>query len=180
MSANTELQTTEETPGEWMNEVMARASELGSNSIEHRKPAMAAKALWLLARGTPILHIYQQTGIDRQAIRNLSWRHKDTLETKRKDFSRKYAMAAEATTDLLMQKLEMLEDDREQLAAISPDKLAVTIGIMTDKAAMLSGMAGQVIEVRRGASIDDAMKAITEARERIAKGRTIEAEVLPE
>jgi hypothetical protein len=64
---------------------------------------------------------------------------------------------------------------------ISPDRLALTVGIMTDKASQLSGMATTVIEHRRGASIDDAAKMIEEARMRVAnkaKEVTVEAEVI--
>jgi hypothetical protein len=75
----------------------------------------------------------------------------------------------------------MLANDPEQLKYVPPDKLALTIGIMTDKASQLMGMATTVVEHRKGPSIDDAAKAIEEARMRMAnkvRESAIEAEIV--
>ena len=72
-------------------------------------------------------------------------------------------------------------DNPDELAKISPDKLAVTVGILTDKAAQLTGMASSIVEHRKGASLDDAAKMIFDAKARIAskiKEDAIEAEIL--
>jgi hypothetical protein len=55
------------------------------------------------------------------------------------------------------------------------------VGILSDHSAKLSGMAGVVIEHRKGPSIDDAAKAIEEARMRMAnkvRESAIEAEIV--
>lgn len=154
---------------EWFAEVLERAKAHGDRKrVEYWNPEGAAKALWLLAQGRSYCAIAKETGIDRKTIRSLEWRHEDTLETKRKDFSRKYAIAAEEYTDLLFQKAEQLADDPDQLKNISPDRLALTVGIMTDKATQLAGMAGVVIEHRKGASIEDAAIMIAQAKAKIA------------
>jgi hypothetical protein len=80
----------------------------------------------------------------------------------------------------LFDKADRLAENPELLDAISPDRLALTVGIMTDKAAQLSGMAGTIIEVRKGVTVDDAAKMINEAKQRIAnkvKREAIEAQV---
>jgi endonuclease III len=80
-----------------------------------------------------------------------------------------------------MEKAERMMDNPEQLDNISPDRLALTVGIFTDKAAQLSGMASAIIEHRQGTSVEDAAKVIAEARARIAekvKNQAIEAEVI--
>lgn len=156
-------------PKEWFAEVLERARIHGDRKrVEFWNPQGAAKALWMLAQGKSYSSIAKTTGIDRKTVRELEWRHEDTLESKRKDFSRKYAIAAEEYTDLLFAKAEQLADNPEQLKNISPDKLALTIGIMTDKATQLAGMAGVVIEHRRGHSIEDALAMIAQAKLNLA------------
>lgn len=165
-----ETLTHESQPSEWFQEVLDRAKAHGDRKrVEFWNPQGAAKALWGLAQGKSYSVIAKETGIDRKTIRSLEWRHEDTLESKRKDFSRKYAIAAEEYTDLLFQKAEQLADDPDQLKNISPDRLALTVGIMTDKATQLAGMAGVVIEHRKGASIEDAAIMIAQAKAKIAQ-----------
>lgn len=173
---------TPQCPPEFIEEIRRRAAEMpNKQSIECTDVHRSSMALWRLAQGMSTLRVSKEMGMDWRTVRALEWRHTDTLETRRKEFSRYYAQAAGAYTDLLMEKAERLADDPEQLDNISPDKLALTVGIMTDKAAQLSGMAGVVIEHRKGASIDDAAKMIAEARERIAsriKSQAIDAEIV--
>jgi len=171
-------------PNEWFDEVRKRSEEIGVSKlcIEACAPRTAATALWMMAQGVSNKQISKRTGLSYGAINGLAWRHVDTLETKRKEFSQKYAIAAQTFTDLLFDKAEQLADNPDQLINISPDKLALTVGIMTDKAAQLSGMAGVVIEHRKGASISDAAKVISDAKARIAaklRDGSIEAEIIP-
>lgn len=153
---------------EWFLEVRERAKSLPRNNIEHYAPNKAALVLYLLAQGARISEIQKKTGVGRDIIRSLEWRHNDTLETKRKEFSMRYAIAAQEYTDLLFERANQLFDDPDSLAKISPEKLAITVGILTDKAAQLTGMATTVVEHRKGASIDDAARIISEAKARIA------------
>lgn len=95
----------------------------------------------------------------------------------------RYAIAAQDYTDLLFERSQQLFDNPEELAKISPDKLAVTVGILTDKAAQLTGMATTVVEHRKGASLDDAAKMIFDAKARIAskiKSDAIDVEIINE
>lgn len=173
----------EEISEDWMNEVRLRAAESPKDCLERSRPQVAAQALWMLSQAIPKKRIAEQLGIDRGTIRALEWRHNDTLESKRKEFSREYAMVAMTYKNLLFMKAEQLEDDPEQLKLVSPDKLALTMAISTDKAMALSGMAGVVIEHRKGASIDDAAFAIAAAKARVAekiKAQAIEAEIIGE
>lgn len=165
----------------WFLEVQERAKLSPGNCVEHYAPNKAAMALWLAAQGARISEIRDKTGLGRETIRGLQWRHNDTLETKRKEFSMRYAIAAQDYTDLLFERSQQLFDNPDELAKISPDKLAVTVGILTDKAAQLTGMASSIVEHRKGASLDDAAKMISEARTRIAdkiRERAIEAEIV--
>jgi hypothetical protein len=92
----------------------------------------------------------------------------------------RYAMAAMEYTDLLFKKAEQLYDDPEQLAQVSPEKLATTVGIMQDKSSMLSGHTGEVGK-KEGLSIEDALVLIEASRKKIAEkaqNKVIEAEVI--
>lgn len=172
-------------PGEWMNEVRLRTEAIRAEKgacgtyFELAHPEKAAEILWKLAQGVSINQVSRDTGVNRTVIRRVSWRHSDTLETKRKEFSREFALAAEAYKDLLLEKADRLMESPELLDAISPEKLALSMAISTDKSMALAGMAGVVIEHRKGASIDDAMKAIADARARSAS-KTVEAEIIEE
>jgi hypothetical protein len=170
-----------ECPPEFVAEIMKRGEEAHLPVIEKRNPQGAATALWMLCQGLPRTRIREQTGLSLAAINRLGFRHSDTLESKRKDFAMAYAHAAQTYTDLCMEKAERMMDNPEQLDNISPDRLALTVGIFTDKAAQLSGMASAIIEHRQGTSVEDAAKVIAEARARIAekvKNQAIEAEVI--
>ncbi len=175
------IQKTDEIPGEWMNEVRLRAEHLrnqrgAASYYELAHPEKAAEILWKLAQGLSLKKISEDTGVNRTVIRRISWRHDETLETKKKEFSREFALAAEAYKDLLLEKSERLMENPQLLDDISPEKLALCMAISTDKSMALAGMAGVIIETRKGASIEDAQKELTAARERIARGRVIEAE----
>ena len=85
---------------------------------------------------------------------------------------------ADLGMDLLQEKFDRLYEDPSRLDEISPDRLAVTVGVMTDKAAQLAGMASVTIEHRKGASIEEALEFQKAVRERIKATQTvIEAEV---
>jgi len=182
-----ELNEKVELEPEFIEAMQQKAIELhppglkGALPVELSKPEQAATALWLRAQGSTYKVIEARTGLKFDTIRGLCWRQEDTLETKRKEFSRKYAQVAEAFSDILLDRAATLIHDEEAVSQISPDRLAMTIGIMTDKAAQLSGMAGMVIEHRKGTSVEEAEAAIQAARARIAdklRTQAIEAEVI--
>jgi hypothetical protein len=171
-----------ECPPEFVEKIRqwgAENSALGS--VESMRPEQAAIALWRLAQGHPIRKIAVETGLDRETIKQLQFRQADILHLYRKEFADAYSRAASTYTDLLMDKADRIAADPAQLDGISPDRLALTVGIMTDKAAQLSGMAGVIVEHRKGATVADAAQLIAEARARVAekiKGQAIEAEII--
>lgn len=169
-------------PGEWFDEVRRRAEENNSPfCIERAQPQKAAMILWRVAQGISAKKISEELNVQRDVIRRLCWRHSDTLEVKKKEFSREFAIAAESYKDLLLEKANRLFDDPEKLDDISPDKLALAMAIATDKSMALAGMASTVVEFRKGASLDDAARMIAEARSRIAertRESAVEAEII--
>lgn len=155
--------------------------EGGRPFMETMDPKRAATVVWLASQGLTTGQIVKMVKIDKLTVLRLKVRNGDLMEDIRKKMSIEYSRAAVAYTDLMMEKAERLMDAPEKLDDISPDKLAMTVGIMTDKAAQCAGMASTVIEHRGGASISDAQKIILEAQARIAdrmKANVIEAEVV--
>lgn len=168
---------------QFYDEIRERAKQLSPSCIENTHPSVAAKALWMLAQGAKIGDIKRVTNLPRQTIRRLEWAHNDTLETKRKEFSMMYALAAAEFTDLIFMKAEQLHDDPDQLAAISPEKLALTMNILTEQAAKLLGMATTKVEVVKRTSIEDALLEIEKARQRVSekiRGVAVDAEIIEE
>ena len=170
-----------ECPPEFVMEIMKRAKEGHNSCVEFTRPKVAAIALWRLAQGVSTHHIMKETGCTRETIRGLAIRNRETLEDKKAYFAAIYARAASEYSELLFERADQLHENPDQLASISPDRLALTVGIMSDHAAKLSGMATSVIEHRSGASVDDAAKMIAAARARIAektRATAIEVEVI--
>lgn len=167
----------------FMDAIRERAKSLPPHCVEHTKPDVAAKAMWLLAQGAPYTEIRRITRLDHETIRRLEWDHTSTLEEKRKQFSTRYAMAAMEYTDLLFKKAEQLSENPEQLALVQPDKLATVVGIMQDKASQLAGVSSSEVDKKSGLSIEDARALIEAASQRIASkkngtDKVIEAEVM--
>ena len=172
---------TQESLDQFVTAILERGKSLPPQCAENTKPHVAAQAMMMLAQGRPYRQIRAATGLGHETIRRLEWNHADTLEEKRKVFSVRFAMIAQEYTDLMFEKAEQLADDPEELKKIQPDKLALTVGIMSDQAAKLSGMATSELEHKRGMSIDDALMAIEEARVRAQnkiRERIIEAEII--
>jgi len=77
---------------------------------------------------------------------------------------------------VLEEKMQRLQADPDKLDDEKLKDIALAIGIVTDKAANLNGMATSVVEHRSGPSIEDAMKFREEVRQRVqmAKGKVID------
>jgi phenylpyruvate tautomerase PptA (4-oxalocrotonate tautomerase family) len=161
--------------------VRERAKHLSKSSLENKYPHVAIKALWLLSQGAKRNEIKRITGVTSETLRRLEWDHNDTIESKRKEFSMRYAMAAAEFTDLIFIKAQQLMDDPDQLAQVQPDRLAATISILTDQSAKLMGMPTAKIEHVKGSSIEEAVRVIAEAKARVAdkiRGEAIDAEIV--
>ncbi len=162
-------------------QIKERAKELPPNSLENTKPHVAAKALWMLSLGESIREVSRVTGVGHETARRLMCDHKETYEAQQKLAAVRYTMGAQEFVDRIFEWSEMAANDREMLKKISPDKLAMTAGILQDKALTLSGQATSVVEHRKGKSIDEALEIIEAARARVLekkKKTAIEAEIL--
>jgi len=159
-------------------QVAERARELGhaGMALEVRDPARAAIVLEMRSRNVPFMHIRKATGIDPKTVLRLEQDHKETLEGWRKRAARQLAETADLARNALNEKLVSILEDPELMAATKVSEIAVAMGVSTDKSMALAGVPGVVIEHKKGASVDDAMKAIAEAKARVA-GRIKDASV---
>ena len=103
---STEITTTDPSkPGHWFEEVRQRAErDADVKSLELTQPGKAAIVLEMLARRDSVMKINRETGVSRQLIQKLRWRHGETLESRRKEMAQKMAMAAEETTALYFKR----------------------------------------------------------------------------
>lgn len=147
---------------EFMSRLLAREKVSPSHSIMKKSPDLAAQALWMLSQGETVEEAHRCTGISRVTIRELLWRNEDTVSNKKKEMAEKYAILSSEFTDILAIKAARLQDDPDQLDAISPEKIATTIGILTDKAIALSNTSVTPEKEKKGLSIEDAAKLISE------------------
>jgi hypothetical protein len=167
----------------FVEDISERAKTLDKRCLENFNKPLAIEVLWRYSQGESKKSISRVTDVDLPTIRRLCRDHFTTVEDQRKKMASNYAEIACDYSNLLRKRAEMLEDDDDALSQVSPDKLAVVVGVMTDKYSSLSGMNTITIEHRKGVTIDDAAATIAAIREKLAeKARSgaIEAEVISE
>lgn len=163
------------------DEVVEHGKKSEPTTLENRKPHVVAKVLWRLSQGEPVLRISREEKITVQSIRRIRQDYAGSLEIRRKAMAVVYADVANEYITLLQKKAENMHEDDDQLAAIQPDKLAVTVGILTDHSSKLAGMNTITIEHRKGATIDEAQATLAAIRAKVAERAregAIEAEVV--
>lgn len=178
-----DVKVNEDQMREFVEKVRERAKNLPKSAIENSKPKQAIQALIMMGAGKSFAEIRRVTKLSYEAMKSLEWNHGETIESKRKEYSVRFAVAASQFTDLLFLKAERMLDDPDQLDKVMPDKLALTAAVMTDKAMQLAGMATSTVEIRKGASIDDAKEELEAIKRRVAmraRAGAIEAEVVTE
>lgn len=152
-------------------------------SMECREPDKAARALYLLSETDMSKSaIAREVGIARQHLDRLAFNHAMSLEKRRPELAIKFTENADRLAHLMSRKVDMLMEDEALLMETPLKDIAIAMGVSIDKAGGLSGMATTVIEHRTGPSLEDAMKAISDARSRISEklsGSAVDAEIIP-
>ena len=158
--------------------IAAQANNVG-NYIERRDPVLATQALELLAEGESINTIRAKTGMKWETICRLKTRHKAALDERRAMLAEDALDIAEGLRLLQKEKMRMLAEDPEQLARTNIRDLTLPWGIANDKFLSAMGENKVVVEHKAQApSLEDAMKAIEEARAKLKAG-SLEAIVKP-
>lgn len=176
----------------WRDEVKKRAEArlaecpTAKQALEIKAPEKAAQALFLITEGRKTKKaIAEELDISNADLWRLERHHSGTLaqyfERKRPELAARYLQLAESVADVLQEKVTQILSDPEELSKTGIEKLAITLGVINDKAMSLAGMATIKIEHVKGASIEDAMKAIEEARAKVSdqmREGAIEVEVI--
>lgn len=162
-----------------MAQSVASYADVAGNYLERKDPALAATILERLADGESFRSIQSDTGLKWETISRLKARHKMALDERRAVLADDALDIAEGLRLLQKEKMRMLAEDPDQLARTNIRDLAIPWGIANDKFLSAMGENKVTIEHKTAApSLEDAMKAIEEARAKL-KAVSIETNVTP-
>ena len=151
-----------------MAQSVASYADVTGNYIERKDPALAASILERLADGDSFNSISKDTGLKWDTIARLKARHKMALDERRAMLADDALEIAEGLRLLQKEKMRMLAEDPEQLARTNIRDLTLPWGIANDKFLSAMGENKVVVEHKAAApSLEDAMKAIEEARAKL-------------
>lgn len=138
------------------------------NYLERRDPALAVQALDMLANGDSFHTVSKATGLTWETVSRLKARHKMVLDERRAMLAEDALEIAEGLRLLQKEKMRMLAEDPEQLARTNIRDLTLPWGISLDKYMTVLGENKVTVEHKSAApSLEDAMKAIEEARAKL-------------
>ena len=125
----------------------------------------------MLADGESFRTIQKELGLQWDTVARLKARHKTLLDERRAVLAEDALEIAEGLRLLQKEKMRMLAEDPEQLARTNIRDLSIPWGIANDKFLAAVGENKVVVEHKSAApSLEDAMKAIQEAREKLKLG----------
>ena len=141
-----------------------------SNSLEARDLTTAALALEMLSGGETWQNISDQTGYNFDQISRVRARHEMAIDVRKKQLAADGFEMAEGLRLLIKQKMEQLSGDPKALAKTNLRDLVLPYGIAVDKGLLAMGEHKVIIEHRSNKpSLEDAMKAIEDARKQLQK-----------
>jgi len=139
-------------------------------TLEAREPTKALLCLEQLAEGNTWEEIAEATGFSFNQISKVKARHETAIEVRRKQLAADGFEMAEGLRLLAKQKLEMLANNPDALAKVNIRDLVLSYGIAVDKGMQALGENKVVVEHKAGKpSLEDAMKAIADARAALQK-----------
>lgn len=154
-------------------ESVAKA-DVGPKHLEKARPMEAVQVLEMLADGKSYRQIQKATGVGLDGVARLKARHGAVLEERRKELAKDGFEVMEKARQLLNRKLDDAADDDEKFDKLKPMELTTIYAIAQDKAfAAEDGNKVVVEHVKKGVSVEEAMKAIQEAQKRV-KGEAID------
>ena len=125
----------------------------------------------MLADGESFRTIQKELGLQWDTVARLKARHKTLLDERRAVLAEDALEIAEGLRLLQKEKMRMLAEDPEQLARTNIRDLSIPWGIANDKFLAAVGENKVVVEHKSAApSLEDAMKAIQEARAKLKLG----------
>jgi hypothetical protein len=151
-------------------EAAASVQEVGEENkmlLEYKKPGKAVQIVEALAEGKSTKWIKEKFKIDWNALCRIRTTHADLIRRRREVIAEDALELAEGTRMLAMDKMAMMSDDPDMLAATPLRDLALSYGIFTDKHILATDGGNKMIVEHQGAkavSLADAVKAIEEAK----------------
>ena len=150
--------------------LLASLVDSDCRTLEARKPAKAMLCLEQLAEGNTWEEIAEATGFSFNQISKVKARHEMAIDVRRKQLAADGFEMAEGLRLLAKQKLEMLANNPDALAKVNIRDLVLSYGIAVDKGMQALGENKVVVEHKAGKpSLEDAMKAIADARAALQK-----------
>ncbi len=154
-----------------MAKAVAEVGDRTGNFLERTDPGKATRALEMLADGESFRTIQKELGLQWDTVARLKARHKVLLDERRAVLAEDALEIAEGLRLLQKEKMRMLAEDPEQLARTNIRDLSIPWGIANDKFLAAVGENKVVVEHKSAApSLEDAMRAIQEAREKLKIG----------
>lgn len=141
----------------------------GESILEAKDPARAAATLAAICRGVPERTIKKEIGTHFKTIRGLKRRHSDIIRSTRVHRSMKATALQLKAADALERKLDRVLDNEESLDKINAKDLALTYGIVTDKQRVIHGEAGVTVTHEHKVTLEDAQKAIEDAKSKVSQ-----------
>jgi hypothetical protein len=150
--------------------LLASLVDSDCRTLEAREPKKAMLCLEQLAEGNTWEEIAEATGFSFNQISKVKARHETAIEVRRKQLAADGFEMAEGLRLLAKQKLEMLANNPDALAKVNIRDLVLSYGIAVDKGMQALGENKVVVEHKAGKpSLEDAMKAIADARAALQK-----------
>lgn len=135
--------------------------------LEHEKPKECAYALELIAQGYGVQKVTEKTGLSLGQIASLRERHEVAIKEHRKRFAEDGVELAEKVRLVALEKLERLLEDPKALKYTNVKDLLASYALLQEKVFSALGENVITIEHKKGYSLEDAAKAIAEARAKI-------------
>ena len=148
--------------------VRAAQKKRKTTSMEITDCEKACQILAMICRAVPERTICKEMGTSFVVIRGLKERHRDLVEATGTHRSLKATKLQLKAADALEKKLDRVLEDEESLDKVSVKDLALGYGITTDKQRSIHGE-GTVVNHEVKVTLEDARKAINDAKESVAK-----------
>ena len=140
----------------------------GITSTEVKNPERACAILAMICRAVPERTICRELTTSFDAIRAMKRRHSEIVQATSTHRSLKATQLQLKAADALEKKLDRVLEDEESLDKVSVKDLALGFGITTDKQRAIHGE-GSVVTHEHKVTLEDARKAIDDARAEVAK-----------
>lgn len=130
----------------------------GRRPLEYSDPQVCLEILKRVANGESHNRICKDTGICRHTISQIADRHSVAVERQREVMQMGAQQLVHWSHEALARRLVSALNNDKELKQIPVKELAMAYNITTDRVLTLNGQPNQIIEERRGVTVDDMRK----------------------